>query len=148
MHLTRPAALLLLVALAAVTGCSSAVTQAPAAGSGAPSATRITVTLSDALKIEPAQINVPMGVPVTFVVTNKGTTNHEFFVGSEKAQSDHDKAMSGQMAMEMDEPTGIGVKPGATKELTLTFADTTPIVGGCHIPGHYLAGMKATITVQ
>ncbi len=148
MRLTRPAALLLLVALAAVTGCSSAVTQAPAAGSGAPSATRVTVTLSDALKIEPAQINIPMGVPVTFVVTNKGTIDHEFFVGGEKAQAVHEKAMSGQMAMVMDEPTGIGVKPGQTKELTLTFADTTPVFGGCHIPGHYLAGMKATITVQ
>lgn len=132
-----------------VSGCSAAATPAPstAPGSGVPS-TRIEVKLSDALKIEPATFAVKAGVPVTFVVTNTGALEHEFFVGDEKAQADHEKEMAGTGAMVMDEPMGIGVKPGQTKEMTITLKDVGTIFAGCHVPGHYPAGMKATVTVQ
>jgi uncharacterized cupredoxin-like copper-binding protein len=49
--------------------------------------------------------------------------------------------------MAHDEPAGIGVDPGETKELTFTFTVAGETIAGCHEIGHYSAGMKAAITV-
>jgi uncharacterized cupredoxin-like copper-binding protein len=113
-------------------------------------AQRIEVTLSDALKIEPAAMMVKAGVPVTFVVTNKGTVLHEFVLGDEAVQADHEAEMkaAGGMTMAKDEPNAIGVEPGQTKELTFTFDAPATSLAGCHVIGHYDAGMKAQITVD
>ena len=125
---------------------------APASGSGAPSATqastRVAVTLSDAIRIEPATMTVPAGVPITFVVTNSGAMDHEFYLGDEKAQAEHAKEMASMGGMVHDEPNGIGVKPGQTKELTYTFPAPGRTLAGCHVAGHYAAGMKADITIE
>jgi uncharacterized cupredoxin-like copper-binding protein len=91
---------------------------------------------------------VPAGEPVTFVVTNDGALDHEFYLGDEEAQAAHAAEMATMGGMTHDEPEGIGVKPGETKELTYTFPAAGETLAGCHVQGHYLAGMKATITVQ
>jgi uncharacterized cupredoxin-like copper-binding protein len=49
--------------------------------------------------------------------------------------------------MAHDEPEGIGVDPGQTRELVYTFAEAGESIAGCHVVGHYAAGMKATIAV-
>ena len=148
----RPALIGVAALLTAVTvACSGSGSPSPSrpAQTSGPSgaAVRIEVKLTDAFKIEPAAIDVKAGVPVTFVVTNSGVLEHEFFVGSEAEQAAHEKEMVGG-PMAHDEPTGIGVKPGATKELTMTFPAPGTTIAGCHIPGHYVAGMKAAITIQ
>lgn len=118
----------------------------PAAESASPAAQRIEVQLTDALKVEPAELTLKAGQPVTFVVTNTGAIQHEFFLGDEAAQNEHEQEMmSGGMAM--DEPDGIVLKAGETKELTHTFMTAGTSIAGCHEPGHYGGGMKATITV-
>jgi uncharacterized cupredoxin-like copper-binding protein len=129
---------------------SAATSSAPSAATSAPSAvaTRIEVTLTDALKIEPASMTVPAGVPVTFVVTNSGVTEHEFYLGDEAAQAEHEKEMAEMGGMTHDEPEGIAVAPGKTKELTYTFAEAGQTLAGCHVVGHYGSGMKAEITVE
>lgn len=137
------------VALAACSGGStsttapSAVTASPVAGSSA-TAVEVIVKLTDALKMEPASISVKAGVPVRFVVTNSGATDHEFFLGDEAAQAGHGNEMSGGMN---DDPAGIGLKAGETKTLEYTFAKAGSYLAGCHVSGHYEAGMMATITV-
>lgn len=147
--------LLLVSATLLLAACSTgggATTSPAAPGSSAPStsaaATRIEVNLTDALKIEPAPMTVPAGVPVTFVVTNSGATDHEFYLGDEEAQAAHEKEMAEIGGMKHDEPEGIAVKPGETKELTYTFAEAGETFAGCHVAGHYGAGMKAEITVE
>jgi uncharacterized cupredoxin-like copper-binding protein len=122
-------------------------TGSPAHGESDASALRIAVSLTDALRIEPAAMSVPVGVPVTFVVTNVGAVPHEFVVGDEAAQQAHETTMQGQATMDHDDATAIGLAPGETKELTLTFAEPGELLAGCHIPGHYPAGMRAVITV-
>lgn len=109
--------------------------------------TRVDVTLTDAMRIEPTTMTVPAGVPVTFVVTNAGAIDHEFFLGDEAAQAAHEQEMASMSGMVHDEPGGIGLGPGETKELTFTFDSPGVSLAGCHIPGHYPAGMKATITL-
>ena len=146
--------LLIVSATLLVAACSTgggATTNTPSAASAVPSGSaaivRVDVTLTDALKIEPAAITVPAGVPVIFVVTNSGATDHEFYLGDEAAQTEHEKEMAAMGGMTHDEPEGIAVKPGATKELTYTFAAAGETLAGCHVAGHYAGGMKATITV-
>lgn len=151
MHLSRlsliPAAVLLVAACSSGGASPAAPSAATSSAPSAPAAaTRIEVTLTDALKIEPASMTVPAGVPVTFVVTNSGVTDHEFYLGDEEAQAEHEQEMmSGGMAH--DDPAGIAVKPGETKELTYTFTEAGETLAGCHVAGHYGGGMKATITV-
>jgi uncharacterized cupredoxin-like copper-binding protein len=118
-----------------------------AAPTPSPGALRIEVELTDALTIEPGQMTVPRGVPVRFVVTNSGALDHEFYLGDEQMQADHAQEMvdmGGMMAH--DEENGIAVDPGETKELTYTFDAAGEWLAGCHVNGHYDAGMLATIT--
>lgn len=90
---------------------------------------------------------VPAGVPITFVVTNTGQIDHEFMLGDEAAQADHEQEMLAPGAMAHDHSYAITVKPGQTKELVYTVESAGQLLAGCHIPGHYPAGMKATINV-
>jgi uncharacterized cupredoxin-like copper-binding protein len=143
-----PAVAILIAACSSGTGSTASPSSAsPSAPSASAQATRIEVQLTDALKIEPAIMSVPAGVPVTFVVTNTGAIEHEFFLGDEAAQAQHEQEMQEMGGMAHDEEMGIGVEPGATKELTVTFPDAGPILAGCHVAGHYAAGMKATVEI-
>lgn len=149
-----PAATLLVAACATGTGSTSSPTAAPSASPSAPSSaspsaeTRIDVSLTDGLRIEPATMTVPAGVPVTFAVTNTGSLDHEFYLGDEDAQAEHEQEMLEMGGMGHDEPDGISVMPGETKELTHTFASTGETFAGCHVAGHYAGGMRAEITVS
>ena len=155
MRLVRlaPLAAIAMIATACSGGGASPAPTSPAPAESAQAsaaATRIEVTLTDALKIEPAAMTVPAGVPVTFVVTNSGTTLHEFVLGDEAEQMAHDKEMmeGGGMSMPKDEAMAIGVEPGTTKELTVTFDEPGSILAGCHVVGHYAAGMRADVTIE
>ena len=138
---------LLLAACSTGDGVTASAGPNSPAPSGSTAATRVEVNLTDALKIEPASMTVPAGVAVTFVVTNSGATDHEFYLGDEEAQAAHEKEMVEMGGMAHDEPEGIAVKPGETKELTYTFAEAGQTLAGCHVVGHHGGGMKATITV-
>ena len=149
-----PLAAIALLAAACSTGGGSPVPASAAPTASAPAAsaagTRIEVKLTDALRIEPAAMTVPAGMPVTFVVTNAGTVLHEFVLGDEAEQMEHEEEMmeGGGMSMPKDEPMAIGVEPGKTKELTVTFDAAGSMLAGCHVIGHYTAGMMADITIE
>lgn len=148
----RALALISIVALV-VAACSSSgaspssVVSAPPESEATGSAeTRIDVTLTDALLMQPAEMTAKAGQPVTFVVTNSGAIDHEFFLGDEAAQAEQETMMqSGEMVH--DTADGISLKPGETKELRYTFETPGQMLAGCHFAGHYAGGMKATITV-
>jgi uncharacterized cupredoxin-like copper-binding protein len=123
-------------------------TAAAASPSAAGAGSKVEIKLTDALKMEPATVTVPANQPVTFVVTNTGAIDHEFFVGDAQAQAAQEKAQTGATTAPPDGQNLIGLKPGETKELTITFPAPGPTLAGCHIAGHYLAGMKMDITVQ
>lgn len=136
-----------LVRFVLVAAAALLITACSPGGAVAPGTTRLEIALTDAMRIEPGSIQVPVGVPVTFVVTNDGVIEHEFYLGDAAAQAKHEAEMASG-AMGHDEPGGITLKPGETKELTYTFATAEATLAGCHIPGHYAAGMKADITVS
>jgi uncharacterized cupredoxin-like copper-binding protein len=146
-HVALASALVLVVAACsgggATASLSAAVASPPAASPGAQT---IEVQLTDALVIEPAEMTVKAGQPVTFVVTNTGALEHEFYLGDEAMQAEQEAMMqSGEMVH--NTPEGITVEPGETMELTYTFAEPGMTIAGCHVTGHYAAGMKAAITI-
>jgi len=130
----------------ASTPSPSGVASPPSAASPPAAAQRVEVKLTDALRMEPAEMTVRAGQAVTFKVTNSGAIDHEFYLGDEAAQAQEEQKMqSGGMVMDM--PEGITLKPGETKELTYTFAVPGAALAGCHVAGHYAGGMKLAITV-
>jgi uncharacterized cupredoxin-like copper-binding protein len=135
-------------AILLVAACSNGAAPAASRASASPTGdATVEVKLSDALRIEPATMTFRAGQAIHFVITNTGTTNHEFYLGDEAAQMAHDGEMGGMAGMTHDEAQGIGVMPGETKTLDYTFAKAGMYQAACHVNGHYGAGMMAAITV-
>ena len=89
-------------------------------------------------------IGVTAGETVTFTFTNAGKVVHEGFVGTEAVQ-----AARGTASPTGPEPSnGVLVQPGQTATLTYTFGSPGNLVLGCHLPGHYEAGMRSIIKVN
>lgn len=106
----------------------------------------VEVVMTDAMRFVPEPIMVKAGEEVTFVVKNEGLIVHEFFVGTEGEQLDHAKEMAAG-GMSHGHADALSLKAGESGSLTMTFAAAGSLLIGCHEPGHYEAGMKATLTV-
>jgi uncharacterized cupredoxin-like copper-binding protein len=130
--------LLVIVALA---GCSGA----PASPS-VPTRT-IAVTTTDEMRYEPDAFEVAAGETVAFAITNAGQVPHEFYVGTPEDQVLHEREMATGHSMH-DHANSVTVEPGQSKDLVLTFARAGTLEVGCHVPGHWDAGMRGTITVR
>lgn len=137
-----------LAACSAPAASGPASPSAPASPSGGGSPRVIEVTMTDALRFEPDAFSVSLGESVRFEVTNAGAIRHEFFIGDEDAQADHEAEMVEMGGMAHDEPNGISVEPGAMKVLEHTFDAEETVLIGCHVAGHYDGGMVATVTVD
>jgi uncharacterized cupredoxin-like copper-binding protein len=140
---TRAVAALVVAVLLVVTGCSSA-------GDDASAVRTVQVTMTDNA-FQPARFEVGAGETVTFEFVNEGRQVHEAFFGDESAQMDHStEAMGGDAghSMDMDDESVVTVDPGRSGELTYTFDQPGTVLIGCHQPGHWESGMKATVTVR
>lgn len=110
----------------------------------------IEITATDSLSFSPESVVVESGQIVTFRVTNGGAIPHDFTLGTQEMQDEHEAEMvemSGNMEMH-DEPNMFSLEPGETKEMTWHFKDSGPIIFGCHQPGHYAAGMKGSVVIN
>jgi uncharacterized cupredoxin-like copper-binding protein len=109
----------------------------------------VEVTALDTMTYEPVTLEVAAGETVTFVVTNRGHTAHEFTLGDAAMQREHADAMAHLPdGMPHDLPNSIRLEPGETKELTWRFGHAQTLEFACHEPGHYEAGMRGTIAVS
>jgi uncharacterized cupredoxin-like copper-binding protein len=129
----------------------------PARATGAP----VRVVMNDRFRYQPTSIVVRAGRRVTFAVHNAGKLSHEFILGDRATQLDHERQMQSASTgtghthahmhdMAAASPGGAGaltVPPGATRRLTWTFDKPGIVLYGCHILGHWAAGMKGTIVV-
>jgi uncharacterized cupredoxin-like copper-binding protein len=80
-------------------------------------------------------------------VSNPGPTAHEFVVGSAAVQQAHEQEMTNSGSMPDDSAYALDLPPGATRTLLYTFEQPGSVLFGCHVAGHYQAGMLGTITV-
>lgn len=105
---------------------------------GATTPMTVRVTLQD-YKVDLAQRRLPVGKPITFVVTNRGHHTHEFVLESANA---FDKAVRYHgTTYEADK-----IKPGTTRRVTWTIPQKGTYKLACHIDHHYQMGMKTWIT--
>ncbi len=110
----------------------------------------VDITASDALSFDPSSLSVRAGETVAFRITNTGKIDHEFVIGDAAFQAEHDKEMQsgGMSSMSGSEVAyEISLAPGETRIVTYRFDDPGQFLYGCHVPGHYAAGMKGVITV-
>ena len=109
----------------------------------------IEINVDNDLAFEPADFEVAVGEVVTFRLSNTGDVEHEFVLGDQAAQdemaemmeSGDDHGGSGEMS------NAVSVHPGETEELTWRFTSEGTVLIGCHVPGHWEAGMQGTVTV-
>lgn len=95
----------------------------------------------------PTTLSVKQGDTVKFRFANTGAVLHEAVIGNVDVQAQAEMAMQHGGHQGMNMANVIEVKPGATGELTVTFDKAGDVVIGCHQPGHYAGGMRATVTV-
>jgi uncharacterized cupredoxin-like copper-binding protein len=108
----------------------------------------IEIQTTDALIFDPADITVAPGETVTFRLSNNGALVHDFTLGDQATQDEHEAEMSEMDGMAHAEPNVATIPAGETVELTWTFGDEGTVLIGCHQPGHYAAGMTGLITVE
>ena len=122
----------------------------------------VRVVMNDHFRYRPSSIMVRAGHRVTFDVTNTGKLPHEFILGDRAAQLDHEREMQASATgegMDMDMHAhmhmegdaagtgGLTVPPGQTRRLSWTFDKPGIVLYGCHVLGHWAAGMHGTIVV-
>lgn len=130
-------------------GTASAHGENPAAGApGDPKQVDRTIAIStEDLRFDPSDVLVRNGETIKFVITNHGKLPHEFMIGDEAAQEAHEKEMQSMKDMVHADPNAVSIKPGETKTLVWKFGGAGTLEFGCHVPGHYAAGMVGTIRV-
>jgi uncharacterized cupredoxin-like copper-binding protein len=104
------------------------------------------MTMTDDLRFEPEQVTVQAGETIRFVVENPTALEHEFVIGDEHEQEEHAAEMMGDGMMH-DDPNAIAVPAGETRDLVYTFGEAGELLIGCHVDGHYEAGMRGTIVI-
>lgn len=98
------------------------------------------------LRFAPDALTVKAGSTVTFVLVNEDAIDHEFVIGNEATQKEHEMAASSGDHGGHD-PNRVPVPPNKTVRFEYTFDQPGTLLYGCHVAGHYGQGMKGTITV-
>jgi uncharacterized cupredoxin-like copper-binding protein len=125
------------LAIAVLTGMLAGVV----ARSNDPVVVAITIHYSH---YEPAAVTVPVGRPITFVITNSDPIDHEWIVGD---AATHERHRTGTEPVHGVRPTEISIAAMSQKRTTVTFASPGPLQFICHLPGHEAYGMVGTVTV-
>ena len=108
----------------------------------------IEVSMADTMRFSPESININQGDIVRFVVSNNGTLQHEFVLGTNESLEEHAKLMIKFPGMEHEEAYMAHVNPGKDMDIIWKFTEAGTFEFGCLLPGHYDAGMKGTIKVS
>jgi len=94
---------------------------------------------------EPAAVTVPVGRPVTFVITNDDPIDHEWIVGD---AATHERHRTGTEPVHGARPTEVSIAALSQKRTTVTFAAPGSLQFICHLPGHEAYGMVGTVTIS
>ena len=130
-RLRLPVAILVLLAAATASGCQA-------------EARTVTIAIRYSA-FEPAEITVPRGVPVTFVLENQDPIDHEWLVGDDAFHTTH---RAGTHASHGEVPAEVTVPALATATTTITFDEPGTLAFICHLPAHESYGMVGTLTVD
>jgi uncharacterized cupredoxin-like copper-binding protein len=111
------------------------------AAAGAPGPIEIEIRYS---RFTPSRIQVPVGVPVTFVLRNADPIDHEWIVGD---PASHERHRSGTEPVHDARPTEVSIAALDIVRTTVTFTEPGELLFICHLPGHEAYGMVGTVVV-
>ena len=115
-----------------------------------PNAPLVIKVRMDEFSFSPSRMSAPAGRLIRFEVVNSGVAPHEFLVGDEHAQEEAEREMAKGGAADghsHGDTLSIYLDAGETGVLETTFEAPVELLVGCHVPGHWAAGMKGTLTV-
>lgn len=114
-----------------------------AAGGPAP-ATTIEILIRHS-RFEPADISVPVGVPVSITLHNTDPIDHEWIVGDDAIHAVH---RTGTELLHPTRPTEVVLPAGESRTTIVTFEAAGTMEFICHLPAHEAYGMVGTVTVR
>jgi len=92
----------------------------------------------------PTEVQVPLGVPVTFVIRNDDPIDHEWIVGDAAVQAFHRASAD---TLHTGDPTAVSVPALTTVSTTVNFSSAGRLAFICHLPGHEAYGMVGWVTI-
>ena len=114
------------------------------AGRGPAPATNVEIVIRYS-RFEPAQVTVPVGVPVTITLRNEDPIDHEWIVGDAEVHAVH---RTGTELLHPDRPTEVVIPALQSRSTVVTFEATGSLLYICHLPAHEAYGMIGTITIR
>lgn len=112
---------------------------------------RIVELSMDGMRFDPDQVEVRLHETVRFVVRNPEGIPHELFIGSETEQVTHREVHASTAPQEQADVPHYGygafIPAFGTGQFEYRFDASGEVMIGCHLPGHWEAGMRALIVV-
>lgn len=100
------------------------------------------------IAFEPTELTVAVGEVVRFDFVNVGQAPHEALLGDMHAQDEHEGTMAAGDADHMhDDLLLVTLESGERGSMIAAFTEPGTLWLGCHVPGHWAAGMHLQITV-
>ncbi len=101
------------------------------------------------LAFDPTTVTVTAGQTIHLWFHNDGTVVHDAIIGDTVVQNDQAAAMAADGVPQHgpNAPETLILDPGESGSLTYTAPASGTLIIGCHQPGHWEAGMKATLNV-
>ena len=100
------------------------------------------------------ELEFAVGERVRFDFVNVGQAPHEALIGDLHVQEEHEQEMTegadhdeAPDEGDEDELTTISLEPGESGSFVHEFSEAGELWMGCHVPGHWDAGMRTRITV-
>lgn len=129
---------------------------APAGAVGTLEAPRdIAISMTDTFRFDPDTIVVSEGETVRFLLDNPTVAPHDFLIGDLDEQLHHHEEMAAgeghddnaAAGVEGGLPDAVTLEPGESAEVIATFDEAGTLIIGCHVPGHWEAGMRGNIAI-
>jgi uncharacterized cupredoxin-like copper-binding protein len=102
-------------------------------------------------RFEPAVIDVRLGESVRFLALNRSDLHHELFIGSTVEQEEHHQLHASAAPYAQDDLEGVNgvyVPAWGSAQFTYRFERAGDVMMGCHLVGHFEAGMVGVVHVS
>lgn len=102
-------------------------------------------------RFEPPVIDVRLGESVRLLAFNRSDLPHELFIGSAAEQEEHHQLHAAAAPDEQDDLDGVNgvyVPAWGSAQFTYRFERARDVIMGCHLVGHFEAGMVGVIHVS
>ena len=144
------------LAVVALGACSGAPTATPPITPGVPDAPREVIIVARDDRFSPSVVDLVAGETIVLRVVNGGLETHEAIIGDEAVQTAWEAAEAAVAGAPPGPTPAVSVPPelaglrvvvrsGERQDVVWTVPDTPGLIVGCHIPGHYLRGMRSPV---